>query len=223
MHERIEKPKDRDSSAAANSITQNKSDQGTGFVIDKRPGLSNSSPPKLKYALGQRRTKPKGVVQRLRALTGQPETRRNLICKTEDGKIIASTGRWDAGELTYTAIGNGVVGQDYISVGEIYKNQGISYVLTYFAAQTWGDDDGIVYLRGGSLSPSGALVASKLSFSEYAPSNNPKKDNPKLLHAYTTQSNDAGGKIPPIKYKKIGELKAIALQKAQQHGWTFQA
>lgn len=162
-----------------------------------------------------------GVAQRLDAISDPELNRINLSRKSEDGKIIATTGRWDVGKLDYQIIGTGIVSQDYISVQKKYKGVGISYVLIYFAAEAWGKDDDIVYLGGGSLSPSGSLVAQKLLFSEYEPSIIPKMDNAKLLLAYDTQKKLAGGNIPPIKYKKIGDLKKIVLQKAQQHGWSF--
>lgn len=219
MYEKMEKAKKNRSKGVTNSVSQKKWTGKQCFeFVDNR-----SRPFQPQLTFGKYMIKSNDVVQRLRAISDPELNRINLSSKSEDGKIIATTGRWDVGELSYEGIGNGVVSQNYINVDEKYKNAGISYVLIYFAAETWGDvDDGIVYLGGGSLSPSGVRVANQLSFSEYKPSGNPQKDNPKLLHAYNTQKKLAGGDIPPIKYKKISALKKIALQKAQQHGWSFQ-
>jgi predicted GNAT family acetyltransferase len=164
------------------------------------------------------------TIQRLMAIPND-SSREKLVCIVEDGAVVATTeSKKKVGKLTYAHIGKGVVSQDYIEVEGEYQGQGISSVLICFALEQWGNDEGIVYLGGGSLSPSGSAVAKQYSFSEFEPSTKSEEDDPKLLHAYKTQFENAGGegKIPPIKYKKIGELKALALQKAKEYGWTFQ-
>ncbi|TPG40836.1 DUF4157 domain-containing protein [Flavobacterium pectinovorum] len=165
-----------------------------------------------------------------------------------DGKVSLTSNEKEIGYVNYTSIGMGVVSQDYIKVESSFGRQGISYLLTYLAASQGGHS--IMYLGGGSLSESGALVAKKFGFKNYEPKKDeeggfwscftscftscfgskkagasapllPKGNTGLLDYAYKTQADQAGGKIPPIKWIEIETLVTQATEKVKQYGWTI--
>ncbi len=89
-----------------------------------------------------------------------------------DGKISLKIGKTEIAYVTYELPVPAVVEQGYIHVNPDYQRQGISYLLTYLGAE-YAQSIGrtILYLGGGSLSPSGGLLARKFGFGEYEPSN----------------------------------------------------
>ncbi len=161
-----------------------------------------------------------------------------------EGKVSLTSNEKEIGFVNYTSIGMGVVSQDYIKVEPGFARQGISYLLTYLAATQRGHS--IMYLGGGSLSESGALVAKKFGFKNYEPKKAeeggfwscftscfgskktgdsapllPKGNLALLDYAYKTQEDQAGGKIPPIKWIEIETLIAEAAGKVKQYGWII--
>ncbi|HET6989929.1 MAG TPA: DUF4157 domain-containing protein, partial [Bacteroidia bacterium] len=166
----------------------------------------------------------------------------------DDGKVSLTEGDKEIGYVTYSPIGRGIISQEYIKVNETHSRLGISYLLTYLSVSQGGFS--LLYLGGGSLSPSGALLANKLGFKNYAPKKGGEEEsgggfwscfcccfgkkktgesaplleggNTELLNiAYKTQMDLAGGEIPPIKWLEVETLQARALEKVKEYGWAI--
>jgi hypothetical protein len=141
-------------------------------------------------------------------------------------KVSLMLGSDEVGSITYEQVYPGLIAQDYIVVDEKYKKLGLSYVLINLCASV-NSNATIVYLKGGSLSPSGAGLASALGFKKYEPNPSQQSDNILLDKAYKRQREDAGltesdtETIPPIRWISRSELESTVNEKIVAGGWQI--
>jgi hypothetical protein len=192
---------------------------------------------------------PGETVQLVRATSLKNNTVLDVVYDSERISLNDSDGD-EIGYVTFSVPARGIVAQGYIHVEKDYRQQDISYLLCYLGAE-YGERVGhsLLYLGGGSLSPSGALLAKKFSFNQFVPkksgekggccawlaswccgSNQPEekpllKDNSErlLTSAYQYESQMLDGNEPqPLKWLPIADVKSKALEKITK-SWKVEA